>query len=91
MSACTTRAISMPASRRFGWECGLGRSAAAAWHPFDVHNADGFNNAYYQNLVGRRMLLHSDQELFNGNAQDMLMRQYINTPRKISTNFVSAI
>jgi peroxidase len=68
----------MPASRRFG-------------HPFDVHSADGSNNAYYQNLVGQRTLLHSDQELFNGNAQDMLARQYINTPRKISTNFVSAM
>ena len=59
--------------------------------PFDVQTADGFDNAYYQNLVGQRGLLHSDQELFNGGSQDALVRTYSTTPTRCSADFVSAM
>uniref|UniRef100_A0ACD5ZX61 Uncharacterized protein n=1 Tax=Avena sativa TaxID=4498 RepID=A0ACD5ZX61_AVESA len=59
--------------------------------PFDVQTADGFDNAYYQNLVAQRGLLHSDQELFNGGSQDALVRTYSNTPTRFSTDFVTAM
>ncbi|VAI89964.1 unnamed protein product [Triticum turgidum subsp. durum] len=50
-----------------------------------------FDNAYYQNLVGQRGLLHSDQELFNGGSQDALVRQYSNSPSQFSADFVTAM
>ncbi|KQK18052.1 hypothetical protein BRADI_1g38290v3 [Brachypodium distachyon] len=63
----------------------------SALAPFDVQTADGFDNAYYQNLVAQRGLLHSDQELFNGGSQDALVRQYSNSPVQFSADFVSAM
>jgi peroxidase len=59
--------------------------------PFDVQTADGFDNAYYQNLVGQRGLLHSDQVLFNGGSQDALVRTYSTTPSRFNTDFISAM
>ncbi|XP_006657042.2 peroxidase P7-like [Oryza brachyantha] len=59
--------------------------------PFDVQTADAFDNAYYQNLVSQRGLLHSDQELFNGGSQDALVRQYSTNPSQFSADFVSAM
>ncbi|XP_062233925.1 peroxidase P7-like [Phragmites australis] len=59
--------------------------------PFDVQTPDGFDNAYYQNLVAQRGLLHSDQELFNGGSQDALVRQYSTNAAQFSTDFVTAM
>ncbi|KAK1602634.1 hypothetical protein QYE76_059210 [Lolium multiflorum] len=57
----------------------------------DFSTADTFDNAYYQNLVGQRGLLHSDQELFNGGSQDALVRQYSNTSSRFSADFATAM
>ena len=35
-----------------------------------------FDNLYFQNLVSKKALLHSDQELFNGSSTDNLVRKY---------------
>ena len=59
--------------------------------PFDVQTQLLFDNAYYPNLVARRGLLHSDQELFNGGSQDALVRQYSNSPSQLSADFVTAM
>jgi peroxidase len=59
--------------------------------PFDVQTADGFDNAYYQNLVGQRGLLPSDQVLFNGGSQDALVRTYSTTPAMFSNDFAAAM
>uniref|UniRef100_A0A8I7BJL5 Peroxidase n=1 Tax=Hordeum vulgare subsp. vulgare TaxID=112509 RepID=A0A8I7BJL5_HORVV len=59
--------------------------------PLDAQTADGFDNAYYRNLVGQRGLLHSDQELFNGGSQDSLVRQYSSSPGQFSADFVTAM
>lgn len=50
-----------------------------------------FDNAYYQNLVGRRGLLHSDQELFNNGSQDGLVRTYSNNYRAFASDFAAAM
>ncbi|KAE8797020.1 Peroxidase 52 [Hordeum vulgare] len=59
--------------------------------PLDAQTADGFDNAYYRNLVGQRGLLNSDQELFNGGSQDSLVRQYSSSPGQFSADFVTAM
>ncbi|OEL32446.1 Peroxidase 4 [Dichanthelium oligosanthes] len=59
--------------------------------PFDVQTPDGFDNAYYQNLVAQEGLLHSDQELFNGGSQDALVTQYSNNATQFSGDFVAAM
>ena len=59
--------------------------------PFDVQTQLVFDNAYYRNLVARRGLLHSDQELFNGGSQDALVRQYSTNPALFAADFVTAM
>ncbi|KAG1330215.1 putative Peroxidase 4 [Cocos nucifera] len=59
--------------------------------PFDIQTPDQFDNAYYQNLVNRKGLLHSDQELFNGGSQDALVRQYSTNPALFARDFVAAM
>ncbi|KAK8955241.1 Peroxidase 52 [Platanthera guangdongensis] len=44
--------------------------------PLDLQTPNRFGPDYYQNLVGLRGLLHSDQELFNNGTQDQLVRLY---------------
>ncbi|PKU61496.1 Peroxidase [Dendrobium catenatum] len=44
--------------------------------PLDIQSPNRFGSDYFQNLVGLRGLLHSDQELFNNGTQDALVRQY---------------
>ncbi|CAL5042433.1 unnamed protein product [Urochloa decumbens] len=51
----------------------------------------GFDNAYYQNLMQQKGLFHSDQELFNGGSQDALVRQYSSSPSQFSSDFVAAM
>ncbi|RRT76470.1 hypothetical protein B296_00006350, partial [Ensete ventricosum] len=41
--------------------------------PLDLQTPTSFDNRYYQNLVVRQGLLHSDQELFNNGSQDSLV------------------
>ena len=58
---------------------------------FDVRTADQFDNAYYKNLVERRGLLHSDQELFNGATQDALVRTYSTNQARFFSDFATAM
>ncbi|KAF3787371.1 Peroxidase 70 [Nymphaea thermarum] len=57
----------------------------------DVSTPNTFDNAYYTNLLSRRGLLHSDQELFNGGAADSLVRTYSTTPSTFFTDFANAM
>ncbi|XP_073110697.1 peroxidase P7 isoform X2 [Elaeis guineensis] len=59
--------------------------------PLDVQTPNGFDNAYYQNLVAQKGLLHSDQELFDGGSQDALVRQYSTNAALFSRDFVQAM
>lgn len=50
-----------------------------------------FGNDYYKDLVGRKGLLHSDQELFNNGTQDALVRQYSVNGGLFARDFASAM
>jgi peroxidase len=57
----------------------------------DAQTPAAFDNAYYGNLMARRGLFHSDQELFNGGSQDALVRQYSASPALWKSDFVKAM
>jgi peroxidase len=59
--------------------------------PMDAQTPRVFDTAYYQNLMARRGLFHSDQELFNGGSQDALVRQYSASPALWKSDFVRAM
>ncbi|XVF82127.1 hypothetical protein PTKIN_Ptkin16aG0019900 [Pterospermum kingtungense] len=44
--------------------------------PLDLQTPTFFDNLYYKNLLNHKGLLHSDQELFNGNSTDALVKSY---------------
>uniref|UniRef100_A0A453HNR4 Plant heme peroxidase family profile domain-containing protein n=1 Tax=Aegilops tauschii subsp. strangulata TaxID=200361 RepID=A0A453HNR4_AEGTS len=56
--------------------------------PLDLQTPTTFENDYYKNLVQKRGILHSDQELFNGGAADALVRQYIGSQSTFFKDFV---
>lgn len=57
------------ATRRANFPTTGGNSSLA---PLDIQTANQFDKNYFQNLIARRGLLHSDQELFNNGSQDAL-------------------
>lgn len=59
--------------------------------PLDVRSPNRFDNGYFQDLVARRGLLHSDQELFNGGSQDALVRFYSINFRAFANDFANAM
>ncbi|KAG8058580.1 hypothetical protein GUJ93_ZPchr0002g23954 [Zizania palustris] len=59
--------------------------------PFDVQTPLIFDSAYYRNLLARRGLLHSDQELFNGGSQDGLVQLYSSNPALFFSDFAAAM
>jgi len=59
--------------------------------PLDILSPNRFGNEYYKDLVARRGLLHSDQELFNNGTQDALVRQYSVNPSLFATDFAAAM
>ncbi|XP_030538777.1 peroxidase P7-like [Rhodamnia argentea] len=75
----TTRRTNCPAS---------GGDAKLA--PLD-QTPNQFDNNYYQSLVARRGLLHSDQELFNRGSQDALVRTYSKNYRAFASDFAAAM
>ncbi|VAI03720.1 unnamed protein product [Triticum turgidum subsp. durum] len=56
--------------------------------PLDLQTPTMFENDYYKNLVQKRGILHSDQELFNGGAADALVRQYVGSQSAFFKDFV---
>ncbi|XP_027064101.2 peroxidase 4-like [Coffea eugenioides] len=59
--------------------------------PLDLQTPTKFENNYYKNLLVRRGLLHSDQELFNGGSQDALVRTYSSSEATFRSDFVAAM
>ncbi|XP_042466721.1 peroxidase P7-like [Zingiber officinale] len=66
-----------------------GRGGARA--PLDSRTPYRFDNAFYQELVAKRGLLHSDQELFNGGSQDKLVRRYSTDAAAFERDFAAAM
>lgn len=75
------------ASRRAGCSASGGGGLA----PLDVSTPNGFDNAYYGDLVAQRGLLHSDQELFNGGSTDDQVRCYAANPAQFRSDFPAAM
>ncbi|XP_020587204.1 peroxidase P7-like [Phalaenopsis equestris] len=59
--------------------------------PLDSQTPTQFGPDYYQNLVGLRGLLHSDQELFSNGTQDALVRQYSVNRNLFFSDFAAAM
>ncbi|XP_073151601.1 peroxidase P7-like [Henckelia pumila] len=57
----------------------------------DVGTPNRFDNSYYSNLLTRRGLLHSDQELFNNGSQDGLVRLYSSNAFAFRNDFAAAM
>ncbi|KZV22777.1 hypothetical protein F511_15522 [Dorcoceras hygrometricum] len=50
-----------------------------------------FDNNYFNGLVNRRGLLHSDQQLFNGGSTDSIVRTYSNNVNVFNSDFAIAM
>jgi len=68
-----------------------GGAGDAALAPIDVQSPEAFDNAYYQNLMARQGLFHSDQELFSGGSQDALVKKYSGNAAMFAADFARAM
>ncbi|GLT45517.1 hypothetical protein SLA2020_193450 [Shorea laevis] len=59
--------------------------------PLDTTSPTSFDNAYFKNLLNKKGLLHSDQELFNGGSTDSQVTSYSNNAGAFSTDFANAM
>ncbi|KAK2637127.1 hypothetical protein Ddye_031919 [Dipteronia dyeriana] len=59
--------------------------------PLDLQTPTSFDNYYFKNLIAKKGLLHSDQQLFNGGSTDSIVRTYSNNPSIFSSDFVAAV
>uniref|UniRef100_A0ACD6AH97 Uncharacterized protein n=1 Tax=Avena sativa TaxID=4498 RepID=A0ACD6AH97_AVESA len=68
-----------------------GGEGDGALAPMDVSTPDAFDNAYYENLASGQGLFHSDQELYSGGSQDVLVRVYRRNAGIFATDFAKAM
>ncbi|CAM0152207.1 unnamed protein product [Urochloa decumbens] len=59
--------------------------------PLDLQTPTVFENNYYKNLVCKKGLLHSDQELFNGGSTDAQVQSYISSQSAFFADFVTGM
>lgn len=59
--------------------------------PLDLQTPTTFENNYYKNLVGKKGLLHSDQELFNGGTTDPQVQSYVSSQSTFFADFVTGM
>lgn len=59
--------------------------------PLDLQTPTAFDNSYFKNLVNRRGLLHSDQQLFDGGSTDALVQTYSKDAEAFSCDFVTSM
>lgn len=59
--------------------------------PLDLQSPTNFDNNYFNNLVNKRGLLHSDQQLFNGGSTDSIVRTYSSSSNSFSSDFAAAM
>ena len=59
--------------------------------PLDFETPTVFENNYYKNLVCKKGLLHSDQELFNGGSTDAQVQSYVSSQSTFFADFVTGM
>ncbi|KAG6629003.1 cationic peroxidase 1-like [Carya illinoinensis] len=59
--------------------------------PLDATTPVIFDNAYFKNLVNKKGLLHSDQQLFNGSSTDSQVTTYSTNPATFRADFAKAM
>ncbi|CAN4114388.1 unnamed protein product [Withania somnifera] len=59
--------------------------------PLDLQTPTYFDNHYFINLVNKKGLLHSDQQLFNGGSTDSIVQSYSSNLISFTTDFVTAM
>nr|ADN96693.1 peroxidase 6 [Rubia cordifolia] len=59
--------------------------------PLDLETPTRFDNHYFVNLVSRKGLLHSDQQLYNGGSTDTIVRGYSSNPGSFAADFAAAM
>ncbi|KAJ1426298.1 Secretory peroxidase [Sesbania bispinosa] len=59
--------------------------------PLDLLTPTSFDNHYFKNLIEKKGLLHSDQQLFNGGSTDSIVRGYSANPSSFYSDFVTAM
>ena len=59
--------------------------------PLDVTTPTTFDNNYYTNLINKKGLLHSDQQLFSGGSTDSIVTSYSNNVGNLITDFANAM
>ncbi|KAF7816206.1 cationic peroxidase 1-like [Senna tora] len=59
--------------------------------PLDVTTNVLFDNAYFKNLVNKKGLLHSDQQLYNGGSTDSIVTSYATNPTAFRDDFAAAM
>ncbi|KAK7300456.1 hypothetical protein RJT34_11300 [Clitoria ternatea] len=59
--------------------------------PLDLTTPTFFDNHYFSNLIQKKGLLHSDQQLFNGGSTDSIVQAYINNPSSFFSDFATAM
>ncbi|KAG4920507.1 hypothetical protein JHK85_050085 [Glycine max] len=59
--------------------------------PLDVTTNVLFDNAYFKNLVNKKGLLHSDQQLFSGGSTDSQVTTYSTSSSTFYADFASAM
>ncbi|KAL8162650.1 hypothetical protein V2J09_014139 [Rumex salicifolius] len=57
----------------------------------DLQTEGRFDNKYYQNMLIKKGLLHSDQELFNGNSADSLTKKFASDQTSFFNNFAKSM
>jgi peroxidase len=59
--------------------------------PLDPTTQNSFDVEYYKNLISKKGLFHSDQELFNGGSTDDQVKAYRNNAATFKTDFANAM
>ncbi|KAE8039386.1 hypothetical protein FH972_011803 [Carpinus fangiana] len=59
--------------------------------PLDLQTPTAFDNSYFKNLVKRKGLLHSDQQLYDGGSTDSLVETYSTDAEAFSCDFITAM
>uniref|UniRef100_A0A2N9HKA8 Peroxidase n=1 Tax=Fagus sylvatica TaxID=28930 RepID=A0A2N9HKA8_FAGSY len=59
--------------------------------PLDVTSQTFFDNAYFKNLLSKKGLMHSDQQLYDGGSTDSIVNAYSSNLESFLTDFANAM